>query len=323
MKITEPGIYDMPSDEYHADPTPEPSLSAGMINELLVAPAKCWENSRRLNPDWEEPEKPEKFSIGSVAHLMHLEPSRFGDSVTVVSGKTKDGKPSAGYASQDAKDQKAAAIAAGKTPILPEQLVRVMEAREKFRANSFVAQAFDGGAVEQSLFWRHPIFGFWCRARPDFIKQPVVTHMNDYKATANANPEQFGRHAYGLGYHRRAAWYLEGAQALFGERPAHYWFCNQETKPPYLTSVVELDWAAVEAGQAENDHAAGIFAHCLHTGDWYGYRERGHLNADRAFRVSLPNYALFEIDARLGRGAATPPPMRTGVPAEFDMEGVE
>lgn len=315
MKITEPGIYDMPSDEYHADPTPEPSLSAGMINQLLVAPAKCYEASRRLNQNYEEPDGQEKFTIGTVSHVIFLEPHQFEERVIVVEYDD--------WRKEVAKLTRARAREIGKTAILAKHMDQVRAAREKFLANPFVAQAFDGGAVEQSLFWRHPIFGFWCRARPDFIKQPVVTHMNDYKATDNANPEQFGRHAYGLGYHRRAAWYLEGAQVLFGERPAHYWFCNQETKPPYLTSVVELDWAALEAGQAENDHAAGIFAHCLHTGDWYGYRERGHLNADRAFRVSLPNYALFEIDARLGRGAATPPPMRTGVPAEFDMEGVE
>src|ERR1700733_2022882 len=128
MIITKPGVYDLPGDDYHADPCDTPSLSAGMINDLLEAPAKCFAPSRRLNPDWEPPEKQEKFSIGSVSHIMLLEPHMFDDRVVVVRGKTKDGKPSAGYTSQDAKDQRDAAIAAGKTPILPEQLDQIHEA---------------------------------------------------------------------------------------------------------------------------------------------------------------------------------------------------
>ena len=303
-KITDPGIFDMDSETYHADPCPTPSLSAGMINDILVAPAKCWENSKRLNQDWQPPEKQEKFSIGSVSHLMFLEPHAVDERVVVVRGKTKDGKPSAGYASQDAKEQRDAAFAAGKTPILPEQLAEIHKARDAFFAHAFVRQAFDGGRFEQSLFWRHPIYGFWCRERPDFLADSI-SHMNDYKATGNADPRQFGRHAYRMGYHRRAAHYLQGVECVFGVKPDHYWFINQETKSPYLTSVCELDWQALEAGQAENDYAAGIFDDCLRRGDWYGYRDPLHREADRAFRVTLPNYALYEIDERIGRNIQT------------------
>jgi PDDEXK-like domain of unknown function (DUF3799) len=299
-KITAPGVYDLDSETYHADCCETPSLSAGMINEILVAPAKCYETSRRLNPAWEPPEKQTKFSIGSVSHVMFLEPHLFAEQVVVVRGKTKDGKPSDGYSSQDAKDQRDAALAAGKAPILPAQLDEIYKARDAFFANTFTRDAFANGKFEQSLFWRHPIYGFWCRAKPDFIAGSLA-HLNDYKATANAAPSNFGRHAHNMGYHRRAAWYLEGAQAIFGKRPDHYWFCNQEVKSPYLTSVVELDWQALEAGQDENDHAAGIFARCLETGDWYGYRDSDHLEADRAFRVGLPTYAYMQIDERLGR----------------------
>lgn len=317
--ITEPGIYSLSSAAYHADPTETPSLSAGMINDLLVAPAKCFENSQRLNAAWEPPEKQEKFSIGSVSHIMLLEPHMFDEQVVVVRGKTKDGKPSEGYSSQDAKDQRDAAIAAGKTPILPAQLEQVYKARSAFFASAFTRQAFENGKLEQSLFWRHPIYGFWCRCRPDFLADSLA-HLNDYKATANASPSNFGRHAYNMGYHRRAAWYLEGAAAVFGKRPAHYWFCNQEVKSPFLTSVVELDHQALEAGQDENDQAAAIFARCLETGDWYGYRDRDHLDADRAFRVGLPTYAYMQIDERLGRDGHGWPAPRAEQP---EYEGVE
>jgi hypothetical protein len=290
-----------------------------MINDLLVAPAKCFENSRRLNPDWEPPEKQTKFSIGSVSHVMFLEPHLLDEQVVVVRGYTKDGKPSPGYSSQDAKDQRDAALAAGKTPILPEQLDEIHRARDAFFANAFTRNAFANGKFEQSLFWCHPIYGFWCRCKPDFMAD-TMAHLCDYKATGNASPSNFGRHAHNMGYHRRAAHYLQGIECVFGKRPDHYWFVSQEVKAPYLTSVVELDWQALEAGQAENDYAAGIFANCLETGVWYGYRDPDHIDTDRAFRVGLPTYAYMQIDERLGRNGRECPKQRAEQP---EYEGVE
>lgn len=287
--ITEPGIYEMDSEEYHADPCPEPSLSAGMINDLLVAPAKCFAGSKRLNPKWEPREGQEKFSIGTVSHLIFLEPHLFANKVAVCDY--------ADWRSKKAQDERAEAFAAGKTPILKQHMAKVLEAREAFMANPFTAGAFQGGRFEVSMFWRHPVHGFWCRCRPDFL-HGEGKHLNDYKATANADPERFDKHAYDMGYHRRAAWYLQGAEILLGKRPAHYWFCNQETKAPYLTSVVELDRQALEAGQTENDRAAAIFARCLSDGDWYGYRHPQDTSRDRAFQVGLPTWAYLKIDGR-------------------------
>ncbi len=291
--ISAPGIYDLSSDIYHADPAETPSLSAGMINDLLIAPAKCFEKSRRLNPNWEEEEKADRFTIGTVSHIMFLEPHLFEQKVAVLEFDD--------YRKAEAKKQRDDARAAGKTPILWDQMDKVRKARAAFLAHGFARHAFTGGKTEQSLFWRHPIYGFWCRARPDFIADSRA-HMCDYKATGNADPARFGKHADDLGYHRRAAWYLEGAEIVFGRRPDHYWFVNQETKPPYLVSVVELDRQALEAAQDENDHAASIFAKCLETGDWYGYRHPDARDRDRAFQVGLPPYAYMKIDERLGRG---------------------
>jgi hypothetical protein len=296
-RIITPGLYDMPSDTYHADPCDTPSLSAGMITNLLDAPAKCRENSSRLNPDYEEGEPPVKFTIGTVKHVMFLEPELFEQKIAIVSAKTKDGKPSDSWATQDAKDQRSAAYRAGKTPVLEKNIGEIYAARKAFYANEFAAKAFLGGKTEQSMFWRHPTYGFWCRARPDFLHD-TRSHMNDYKATATANPAQFGKHAYAMGYHRRAAWYLEGAQILFGVKPAHYWFVNQENDSPYLTTVVELDHNSIEAGQQENDRAAKIFARCLEAGEWPGYRHADEPNRDLAFQVGIPNWAYIQMDER-------------------------
>ena len=287
-RITAPGIYDMPEDIYHQDPAETPSLSASMINDILLAPKKCWYNSPRLNPAWEPPEDDGKFTIGTVSHIIHLEPYLFADRVMVCDYDD--------WKKNEAKAKRAAAKAEGKTPILRKHADKVLAARAAFLENEFTASAFRGGKSEQSLFWRHPRYGFWCRARPDYLVQP--THMCDYKATTDANPEKFGRHAYNMNYHRRAAWYLEGYRIVFGERLAHYWFISQEIKPPYLPSVVELDMSALEAGHVENERGAKLFSACLTHGDWYGYRHKNEPNRDLAFQVGLPTYAYLTIDGR-------------------------
>jgi hypothetical protein len=221
---------------------------------------------------------------------MFLEPSLFFERVVVCpfdSWRTK--------AAQAMRDE---ARAAGKTPIRAEHMDSVMAARDVFLSNSFTKNAFAGGVFEHSLFWKHPLYGFWCRCRPDFLADSR-SHICDYKATANADPNKFGKHAYDMGYHRSAAWYLDGCRAVLGAEPSHYWFVNQEVKRPYLISVTELDQESIQAGRIENDKASAIFARCLESGDWHGYRHPEDPSRDLAFRVSLPNWAYTQIDTRI------------------------
>lgn len=289
MRITEPGVYEMDADLYHADPCAEPSLSAGMIADVLTAPRKAWENSRRLNPDWEEPEGAERFTIGTVSHVMFLEPEQFERKVMVLDFPD--------FRSKGAKDARASAKAHGYTAILAHHFEKVKRARKRFLKDPEMFRKFQGGFFERSMFWKHPIHGFWCRSRPDFTASDGG-HLSDYKATANADPTQFGRHAFQMSYHRRAAWYLEGAEIVLGKRPDKYWFANQEVKAPFLTSAVELGISALEAGQKENDRAAAIFAKCLARDEWPGYRHPDMPDADASFTVEMPNYAMMQIDER-------------------------
>jgi hypothetical protein len=290
MKINTPGCYEMSSERYHADPCETPSLSAGMINDILVAPAKCFQNSKRLNPEWSEPGGEDRFTIGAVAHVLFLEPDQFAAKVKIIEHDD--------YRTGAAKLARDTARASGKTPILMKQMDQIIAAQSAFTSHQFAANAFQGGKTEQSLFWKHAGTGIWCRARPDFIHDSGA-HINDYKTTSNANPQFFGKHAYDLGYHRRAAWYLEGYEAVFGKRPDHYWFINQEIKAPYLVSVCELTLQAIQSGQEENDRAAERFARCLERRDWPGYRHPDKPDHDLAFQCDIPSWAYAQIDERL------------------------
>nr|WP_232091705.1 PD-(D/E)XK nuclease-like domain-containing protein [Acetobacter aceti] len=94
------------------------------------------------------------FDIGTAGHLMVLEPEKFDDQTVLVEGFTKDGKPSAGYAATDAKEQRDAAYDAGKTPLLKPEIEMLQEMRASIWKDPVISKAFVGGETEKSMFWQ-------------------------------------------------------------------------------------------------------------------------------------------------------------------------
>ena len=53
-RISEPGVYSLPDDAYHADPCPGPSLSSSVAKLMLDrSPLHAWHAHPRLNPNFE------------------------------------------------------------------------------------------------------------------------------------------------------------------------------------------------------------------------------------------------------------------------------
>src|SRR5207237_4784056 len=90
--------------------------------------------------------------------------------------------------------------------------------------------------------------GVPCKARPDYL--PAHGRwIVDLKTAASVNPRSWRDQAYRLGYHARAAWYLDGCAAVLGQAPEEYWFVLVEKEPPYLVSVVSFDQDALAWGR--------------------------------------------------------------------------
>lgn len=307
MRVTKPGIVDgLPAATYHDTIcTPAPALSAGMAIAMMnKCPALAWYRSP-LNPNY-EPEQRGDFDIGTAAHLLFLEPGRFNARIKVIEARTKDGKPSRGYTSQDARDQRDAAYAADLTPLLPEQIAAVLAMRLAMRnqlgalpfatAPDFAERGFAGGHAEQSYFW---LAGkVWCKARPDYRLPGVLI---DYKTTASANPAEIVRVASANAWHQRAAWYIDGHKALTGET-ARYWFVAQERTPPHLVEVFTLGHDFIEAGRALNGAAIALFADCLAAGRWPRYRNDTAPGRDAAHLIEMPTWMAQRFDEREARG---------------------
>ena len=254
------GIYDMTAAEYHADPCPAPSLSASVAHRLLTqSPAHAYHCHPKLGQGKQD--DAEHFDLGTAAHAYLLE------------GET-------GFALIDAKDwrtkaaqeQREAARAEGKTPLLLRQWddVRAMAgaARVQLGALPRPVPLLDGRA-EETLIWQER--GIWCRARLDWLRGDLAW-IEDYKTTSGtAHPEAWARGAlFENGYDLQAAWYVRGAKAVLGAEP-DFRFVVQENYPPYALSVIGLAPDVWTLATKKALAAIELWAQCLETGSWPAY----------------------------------------------------
>jgi hypothetical protein len=240
-----------------------------------------------------------EFDIGVAAHLAVLEPKRQAESTVLIEAGD--------YRTTKAREARDAARTAGKVPLLPYQFDIVRAIAGSIRAHPIASQAFAGGGAEVTLIWHDGETGIPCKARPDYLPGHE-RWLVDLKTALSANPRSWRDQAYRLGYHARAAWYLDGAEAVLGQAPEEYWFVIVEKEPPYLVSVLSFDNDALAWGRIANRKACERFAVSAAANDWPGYRDPGQ-NHDRAFRIGLPPWAIYQLQDREEAGEFTPEPL--------------
>ena len=284
-------VVGLPSVDYHA--MCALSASGAWLLAEECAAKFLWRSP--WNPLF-TPEAKTEFDLGVAAHLAVLEPQRQAESVVLIEAGD--------YRTTKARETRDAARATGKVPLLPYQLDIVLAIAGSIRAHPIASQAFTGGEAEATLTWEDPATGIPCKARPDYL--PAHGRwLIDLKTAASANPRTWRDQAYRLGYHARAAWYLDGAATVLGDRPEEYWFVIVEKEPPYLVSVITFDDEALEWGRVANRKACELFARSAAANDWPGYREPGQ-NRERAFRTGLPPWALYQLQDREDAGEFKP-----------------
>jgi hypothetical protein len=265
--ITQPGVYDLPADVYHADPVPaELGGSLSSSGAKLLLPPSCpaiyqWARTHPTHSD--------AFDFG---HGAHAEVLGVGAEIVVVDADD--------WRSKAAQEAKKAAHAAGKTPLLAKEAAVVKAMAVKLREHPVAAALLDPdhGKPEQSLFAQdEESGGVWLRAMLDWlpIPGPRRTIIPDYKTTSDVgDPEAFGRTMANFRYHGQAAWYLDMLRTLdLADDDAAFVFIVQSKQAPYLVSVLEPDAEALEIGRAENRAAINLFAKCTSNNDWPGYDE--------------------------------------------------
>ena len=262
-------IPDLSFDEYLRDPAPEPSVTAGILRELLTGtPQHVWQSTPRLNPQ-AEPETKAAFDLGSAAHALFV---GHGAPLDIIRAEN--------WRTNAAKDARHASYKAGNTPILEGDYERVKAmadaATRQFSQNAEIGHLLPAMQREATIIWNEICVSNRCR--PDFLDlaedsklKPVIVH---YKTTATRlSPASLPRYAAGAGWDLTAAHYAAGVNALTGKEPRQF-FAIQENNPPYLGLVLELDRIFVECGKMCREFALGMWATGLREKEWPGYPVR-------------------------------------------------
>jgi hypothetical protein len=280
LEVTQPGVYDLPAEVYHADPVPYGSLSSTDARRLLESPAKF-----RWHRDHDVREASAEFDFGHAAHELVL-----GRGGGVVVCEFDD------WRTKDARAMRDEARANGQAPVLAKDFATVEAMADQLRLHPIAVRLLqpERGQPEQALFW---IDGdVWRRALLDWLPEPPKSGrliVADYKTTADASPRAFARSVANFGYHQQAAWYLDGIHAVCGVSQAAFVFIAQEKSPPYLVNVVELDGPTLLVGQQRNRRAIELFRECRDSGVWPGY-------GDDVGVVGLPRWAEVEHEEDYG-----------------------
>jgi hypothetical protein len=275
--ITEPDFYDIPEDRYHADPIDGGSLSVSGAKKLLPPSCPAIYDYERGHP------KPPTaaMELGTAVHTMVL---GTGQPIEVVDADSWRGKP--------AKEQRDAAIANGRLPMLAEDHAKAAEIAKAVRLHRLAGALFGDGDAEQSMFWRCPEFGVWKRGRLDwltFLKRPTVV---DLKTCQSAAPEEIARSVAKYHYYMQDPFYREGVEELTGASP-DFLFVFVQTQQPYLVTVVQLKDEAVELGRQRCRLATEIYRDCVASGDWPGYGD------DVIHDIALPRWQQLQIESEI------------------------
>lgn len=263
-----PGIYDGVSNAaYHADP----ALGSTSLKTLATkTPAHYQHNLKH-------PKSSAAFDLGTVAHSLILEGDESG--VKVIDVPDKMGNKWKLPAEEARK--------AGLIPLLTKEWGQIKGMRDSVMRHEIAGPLFTGHTPEQSVFWAED-GGLMLKCRPDAWQKGLLI---DLKTTLSADPNEFGKTAHNFGYHQPAAHYIDGVKAATGEE-LPFKFVLVEKTEPYLVSVVELDWEAIDIGRGLNDRAKRIYQECVESGNWPGY--------PTAEPIALPNYAVYAAEELLG-----------------------
>lgn len=285
--IASAGIYEgIPMSMYHGheEICPGPSISSSGLKLISQCPIKYWVDSP-LNRSRRPKAVKAHFSFGNAAHhyviegesgffqKFHVTPEGFALSKTkMFADEIEEAK--------QAEDR-------GKIIVSSSDFATIKGMAAAIDAHPIAKAAFSSCIVEPTLAWQHKETGIWLRVRPDALPHRRL-HIPDYKTTANASPSAFSKSVWNFGYHMSSALYLDGIQAIFGERPKTFFYVAQEKEYPYVIEIYEIDQQSLTWGGLQNERAIKIFADCLHRDIWPGY------NSDVA-PITLPKFAQYEL----------------------------
>lgn len=266
--VPSPGVFPhVPFSEYHG----WAALSHSWMNRLKQSPAHLISYLSEENKDTPA------LRLGRAIHAAVLEPERFrAEFAWAPAGldrRTKEGK-----------ETWAALVAAhGAENLLSCDEFETCEAMRKRVWSRSAARTLLGGEgeCELSVVWDNA--GILAKARADRMSWKLKGGtVVDLKSTGDASLAEFERSIFKFGYHRQAAWYLQGFQAHKIE-VAHFCIIAVEKEPPYEVGVYRITDEAINAGWQQIEPVLDVYRRCLESNEFPGYE-------DKVVDIGLPAY---------------------------------
>lgn len=265
------GFARLPSAEYHEIDR----CSSHRLSMLRKSPA-------HLQHALANPETSDAMRVGEAVHCAILEPSQFKSRFAVapkVDRRTTVGKETwAKFCLENSH----------KTVISQDDLNSITGIREAINSNETARLLISSvGDVEVCGFWTDEATGLKCKMRIDARCQTLGALL-DLKTTVCASRREFERAIFNYGYHRQAAFYLDGCKAL-GEFYEDYTIIAVEKEAPFALAVYRLKDDVIELGRKENAALMQLYATCERSGNWPGY-------PDLVQDIGLPAWAKRQIE---------------------------
>lgn len=242
-----------------------PRLSQSIAKTLLdKSPLHAWTEHRLLGGVKSEPS--DAMVEGTVFEALIV--GICDEVVEVVEGFDA-------WRSNAAKEAKAAAIEAGKIPILAHKIEPMEVAAARIR--EAIAERLPGGL--DGIEWKKRVEwtsrgGCHCSGELDGLRiMPNGYQIIDLKKCENAHPSTLSKKVTADGWHVQQAAYMEAINTLHPEYAGHgtFWFCCYEVNPPYAVTVCTLEGVFAELGERRWDNAKRIWKQCIETNKWPGY----------------------------------------------------
>ena len=248
-------------EEYHRDP----AVSSSSMSDFRKSPR--YYEARHITHTIMPPEPTDNMVLGSLVHLLALEPHNFERSFAVQSPEIKVRR---GKAWEEFKTEHA-----------DKEILRIKDfnraaaisAALKKNAMAMSLLRHNPGDNEISFKWQHHT-GLHCRCRFDRITSigdtPAVVDMKIWSCLPN--PDAIRRQYENLNVMCQRAFYRQGYLAMTGESAADVLIIVHK-EPPYSVNIVMSSIPLLQVGHRRNEELLAEMAIRFNTGDWSDFGE--------------------------------------------------
>lgn len=190
------------------------------------------------------PEATAAMLFGSIVHDLLLEPDEVENNYIMSDCKIRRGKVF--------DTEKAQAKEQGKVVMLKKMLHRAEIVVERLKDDDRVIDLLDEGESELSCFAKCPKTGLMRKGRFDHIRSDGT--VIDLKTTEDIKPDAFIKSILSWNYHIQAAYYLDLARDIAGNKFSKFVWIVVEKNPDYDIGIYVADEKLLAAGRKDYEN---------------------------------------------------------------------